>query len=1205
MKPMENFAFIEQLTGVKPDVKGMARAENAQDVDMGEIRIHARLQKLFQDEILKGNVEAVRSLEQTFGRQFTMKNGDLQILYAKMLMNGNDGVMPYQGETLAFLVERTGIRPSLEIIRAKYQELLSVNFRAESIEAFQKVVEIPPSKEIVQAKYRNLFEQYVKDADGGDGYLEQSALLARTTGIRPHFDRDFVLELYTFCVTSGPEYHQKLGVIANETGVAPDRNFIQIYLLDNANFSNPVPLQIDNDQLDEHFADARNRTLGEYIRIYRIFGCFDYYQRVIGELEHDKTPGARRRVIAMLAAMGLRDMEHSERYAPVKERLMSLIEEEGASMGRSLGEALGELARNGDDDLLTYLASAIRERTKAANGKDERRGALGFTALQEVALRTLFHVDNPVSNRHLLSLLSTGGIDPRVKMLILKNLIAEKPDFFPDAMRAWADGELADKKSKFVWDDLRYFQATIAISSADLRQKSLYAVADAFKNFITFPDRHPSDVQRNHCPHVPENVFLPIYEFTGGNVKSLEQFNGLYKATKSSAEKDALLFGIVNALSIGRDTLDRVLARLSDIDLTASGAAAELGMVLKTLSFLDTVECQLRQTNEETDDVLSSPVESLGSLNESLRQIATRKIKEILPNESITADTIQALWEQWGGLEPIFVYAGKMASKDYGGTLRLVAEMVAHMDAPEYAGWKRWRYDRQEAKVREQIGHLTEDQLEVWKNDHFAELGDIMVATTPSDKPKQISRFIEGSLREGHIYNPNIHSSDRHKFIQEKLGEIYAAVAEHPDQRETIFNGAADLLQKDIEKIDAVTQLSHLPKLEQALVLFADGKNVPVNAKTKNSVNFLGQFLSREAFLEIEKAYKEAEEARRSTVDGGRLVHKSTKELLRQKIEEIKQEYEQALQTDVFEQYGLSREQTKNVGPFYQKRQELKALLDLYRISALDVKRIATNKISDRADKRGESLMKVIENLKQYFKDNPAFVQDIENIHAVVSQKETLGTKRRLAMVISDSPQMLFQAGKYPFGCGSCQNYEGDPNWNRSLAGYVADAHIKVAYLVDLNDLSDHLRTEIETRGFDEVKGSIPHQELLEASVARAIAKITRIPDSGEPALFVEPTYSSINKGDLAMDKYFNIFLELLVSGPMGIRLVRGWGSESVRVPKSRNPNGQYEDCAGGNAGNAGMGIQTGSYTMSARFIDRFSPTTDADRRLAERISGE
>ncbi|MBI2437077.1 MAG: hypothetical protein HYV41_05050, partial [Candidatus Magasanikbacteria bacterium] len=693
--------------------------------------------------------------------------------------------------------------------------------------------------------------------------------------------------------------------------------------------------------------------------------------------------------------------------------------------------------------------------------------------------------------------------------------------------------------------------------------------------------------------------------FTRGDQALLEKFNGLYKATKASAEKDALLFGIVNALSINKKTLGKVIDRLGEIDLMAPGTAQELGTVLKTLSFLDTVERELGQSREETLTILDSPVESLSSLNESLKQVAVQKIKEVLPHEGINADAIQSLWERWGSLEPIFVYAGKMASNNHDGTLRLVAEMVANMDAPEYEGWKRWRYNPQDRKVREQIGHLTEAQLEVWKGDHFAELGDIMIAATPSDKPKQISRFIEGSLREGHIYNSQIHASDRHKFIQERLGAAYTAISEHPDQRETILNGAVESLQVDIEKIDAITRFSNLPKLEQALTLFAEGKNVPVNAKTKNSIGFLAQFLPKEKFQEIERVYKEAEKSEVSTIDTSRLIDSTTRGLLTTKMGEIKTKYEEVLQGDIFEQYGLNKEQIKNVGQFYQKRQELKALLDLYRVSALDVKRIATNRISDRVDKKGETLTKVIEGLKTYFKDNPTFVQDIENIHAVISQREDSGVKRRLAMIVTDSPQMLFQVGKYPVGNGSCQNYEGEEKWNKTLAGYVADAHTKVAYMVDLNKLSDSLRSEIESKGFEEVKETIPPQELLEASVARSIIKMVQTAEGAEPVLFLEPTYSVFNKDDLSMNKYFNISLELLVSEPMGIRLTRGGGSETVRVPKSRNPSGQYEDCAAGNAGHAGMGIQTGSYTMSARFIDKFTPVTDADRQLAKRISGE
>ncbi len=1086
------------------------------------------------------------------------------------------------------------------------------HFKIEKIEAFLKLVGVPPTSELLQPKCFELLDKYIKTydegwddngpyEDNGERYFNQLTQLHQLTGVAVQYDRSKVLELYEFCITSGEKFHHKLGVIDQATGVHLDADFIQKHLLDNKDFKSAVSLSVSTEQLDQHFAKIENKTQDEYKRIYQIFGHFDYYQGILARLEADKTSGAKREMIAILAVMVLRDIEDAERYTATKEKLMSFVNEKGALVTQSLATTFAELAKNGDADLLSYLASVLRERTKSLKEKDEKRGVLGLNPLQEVALRTLAHVDSPAANEQLLSLVFFTDLDSRVRFLILKQLATDKPAFFPEKTRAWVLSELATKRSKFLAEELRYFQVALQVPSADLRKKSLRHSDEAFGD-LAEKMISPTSVHRELCPSAPDNVVLPLWKFTQGNEGLLRQFNALYKTTKASSERDALFFGIVNALSINKKTLKKVTDRLSELDLAAPGNAGKLGTLLKTLSFLDTVERELGQSKEDSLTILDSRVASLEVLNSALKEVAVQKIKEVLPHERINADAIQSLWEQWGNLEPIFVYAGKMAGSGYDQTLRLVAEMVVHMDAPAYESWKGWRYNVGDNKVREQIGHLTETQLEIWKDDHFAELGDIMIAATPSDKPKQIVRFIEGSLREGHIYNSQIDKSERHKFIQEQLGKTYMAIAEQPDQREIILNGAAEPLQADLKKIDAITRYGNLLKFEQAMSLFAEGKKVPVNAKTKNTISFLAQFVDKEQFQTIEKAYREAEKNGGASLGADSIISAPLRTLLSTKILDIKRDYEAAVISDVFDRYGLNREQMKDVGQFYQKRQELKALLDLYRVSGLDVKRIATNRISDRVDKKGETLASVVENLKVYFKDNPTFVQDIENIQSVISQREELGAKRRLAMIVTDNPQMVFQAGKYPLGCGSCQNYEGSPEWNKSLAGYVADAHTKVAYLIDLNKLPENLRLEIETKGFEQVKGIIPPQDLLDASIARSVTKLTKTFDD-KPALFIEPTYGSINKGDLSMDKYFNIFLELIASEPMGIRLVRGGGDETVSVPKSRNPSGQYEDCAAGNAGHAGMGIQTGSYTMSARFINKFTPVTDEDKRLAERIS--
>src|SRR3989339_93846 len=324
MRLMENLNYIEQLTRVKPDIKKMTLIENARGVKIEEKHISARLQNLLLQELLYGNIEGVRKLEEQFDCPLTIGQAELQVLYTRILLEYEKEP---QRDIFEFLFDRTGITPSPEIIQARYRELFAGDFRPENIGAFQEMVKAPPPSEIIQEKYRFVFKHYVEtysssyDDDGeeeyedhGDRYFEQYTQLVQTTGIRPQFDRDYALKLYDFCVTSGSQYHHKLGVIAQETGVAIDPDFIQKYLLDNHEFSSPVPISISNDQLNKHFSNPQNTTLGEYKRIYQVFRCFDYYQGVLAKLEQDKSRGAKQQVIAILAVMGLRDMNDAERY---------------------------------------------------------------------------------------------------------------------------------------------------------------------------------------------------------------------------------------------------------------------------------------------------------------------------------------------------------------------------------------------------------------------------------------------------------------------------------------------------------------------------------------------------------------------------------------------------------------------------------------------------------------------------------------------------------------------------------------------------------------------------------------------------------------------------------------------------------------------------------------------------------------------------
>ncbi len=901
----------------------------------------------------------------------------------------------------------------------------------------------------------------------------------------------------------------------------------------------------------------------------------------------------------MLTAMAVRDIENADRYSTIKGRIAAFGKEGNRLLDKKTAEAFAELARNGDVNLGSELVDIIRKRS-TGKGVEEDRRRIGFTEDQEIALRALTQLDSSTSNEALLSLLFTRDLDPRVKRVIARNLTEAKKDFFPGKMKGWMKDTLGQESRTVQWDDLKFYHASLRIPSADIRRKSRQQIDKTFELFES-----GVSISQNHqelCPSVPENVFMQLYGFTRGNEALLNKFNNLYQNTRGSAQQEALLFGIVNGLTVNRKIQDKVIGHLENIGFDSPNAAADMANMLKTVSFLDTVDRQLgRRKDSNTFEVLNQTVETLGELNESLKAVVVEKIREVLPNDAIDAEKIQTLWEQWGSLEPIFVYAGKMASSRYEGTLQLVADMVPFMDPPTYDGWKQWRYNTDNRKVREQIGFLSPEQSEVWREDHFAELGDILIATSPTGRPNQVFRHLQVALSEKHIYNPDIDSSSKYRFIQERLGATYDLIAQRPDQKETAVEAEIQGLQKDITAIDSITRYGSVPRVQQALAMFAEGQTVQINKRTVDTIRFVAQFLTKEQNQVLQGAFDDAGKAGTTSVASNALFTPEIHQALEAKVKEIETAHTETITTDIFDRYGLDKTNTKNLGPYFQKRQELKALMDLYRISKLNTRLIATNRIEERTDKRGESLSTVIEGLRKYFKDSPTFLQDLENVNETITQREDMGANRRLAMIITDNPQVLFQVGKYPTGCGSCQNYEGSPNWNKALAAYAADSHIKAMFLVDLNKLPGSVREDIEARGFDAVKDSIAAQDMLEASVARAMAKIVRTSQE-DPALFIEPTYTQINKGDLSMNKYFDIFAELIVSEPMGIRLARGGGNEAVTVPASRNPSGQYEDCAAGNAGYAGMGIQTGSYTMSAKMINKFTPVSEEDRRIAEMI---
>jgi len=127
----------------------------------------------------------------------------------------------------------------------------------------------------------------------------------------------------------------------------------------------------------------------------------------------------------------------------------------------------------------------------------------------------------------------------------------------------------------------------------------------------------------------------------------------------------------------------------------------------------------------------------------------------------------------------------------------------------------------------------------------------------------------------------------------------------------------------------------------------------------------------------------------------------------------------------------------------------------------------------------------------------------------------------------------------------------------------------------------------IKTNGIDSLINTPYEVELLPAIIGRSVLKMGTAIDKEEsdseneiPALYIEPTYTLVNKGDISMNQ---IIQDAVVSGyarELGYGVYTGAGTSRIKIKQSRNPGGQYEDAATGNAGNGGMGKQFTDYEL-------------------------
>jgi len=316
--------------------------------------------------------------------------------------------------------------------------------------------------------------------------------------------------------------------------------------------------------------------------------------------------------------------------------------------------------------------------------------------------------------------------------------------------------------------------------------------------------------------------------------------------------------------------------------------------------------------------------------------------------------------------------------------------------------------------------------------------------------------------------------------------------------------------------------------------------------------------LSPELRREVNKVYQKIDAGDSKRFNINECLTPEVRAYLFDRIAEIETKASDLISSnELADKLGIDR--NAEVRDLYVSRNDLSTVVHLMQLANLNNRLIAINQISEREAKSGESLSGTLKDLQKTFEGSP-FELDLKNIESKIHQRSELHHKRKISMVFTDDPQMLWQVGKYPLGNGSCQHYAEGLYANR-LMGYVGDANCKVAYMVDMNSLPGEYYKEKAERGVpvQEIMEGVPKTDLLKASVARVIVKIG-LDKQDKPAIVLEPTYTSINKGDDSMDGFFDLFAKNFIAHDIGADVYRAHGGEEVSLGGSRNPEGQYED---------------------------------------------
>lgn len=776
---------------------------------------------------------------------------------------------------------------------------------------------------------------------------------------------------------------------------------------------------------------------------------------------------------------------------------------------------------------------------------------------QKAAIYVLKRLDNPDSNDVLFKLVANPEISNAAKYLISKTLFNSQRNFLAPEDRLTISRWIKKSglKSEIVWSDLEFLSAIRdGIPSTETQKASI----KLFDKVLATEEKMTDNlhgVWENSFQSIPLKAFTQIYDWCQGNLEYLNVFNGMFQLIKKEGTmKDELLTAVINTCELTLPQFGQMKSKIMSLEYKTKEDVAFFTSFLVKTRFLNTVH-KLNLDNQTGYEKLKNILDSISNVDD-FAKFETEILKtglDIIFDGQVEWKTIEAIQAEWGSAEPIFHYLGR-----YPNLRGYIGEMTNAFSSE--MEWNKWRYNRENLTVADQLSGLSDEQVKVWESNTSADLGDIEFASfSVHDKPRQIALTVrEAVLNHQHIAGNVGEGGKEFPFIQKTLESLYGQTeAEIPPVE--MVNALIERVSHDEAALGAMMQVESIPKLENTLsTVFPAGANIAPNKKVNDSISILGQFLPDD-IAEIKKKFAELKKLEKFPVDS--LITSEIRQKLQEQITNITRiSIETKNDPSFLDSLGLKPEDQKQQKKLQLLKREMRTTCNLLRLNKVTPADLAQNRFLESPADDEETITGLVEGLQKFFDGNP-FANDLTNVYAVIKGKEEQASQKHLGAIFTDNPGILWQVGYYPRNSGSCQDYVGGSHAG-SLMGYVGDANTKVLYLFDIDRLSADKRKLVRSLGLTEALPKLSQEDILVASVARTMIKIVKTA-GGQNAILIEPTYTSQNKGDKSMDSLIDSFVKSRLGKPIGLKVARGEGTQSFSKGLSRSPGGQYEDVKG------------------------------------------